>query len=95
MNEENKTKTTYFLFRHEEFGVGGVTAVLLLYQTDILLGFSDPLHFGEIWYGCASTHRFLVLYLPVTNVTEAQNKTSKYTEHTQQQLIRCESEGFL
>ena len=38
---------------------------LFLYQADILLGFSDPLHLREIWYGCALTHRILVLYLPI------------------------------
>ncbi len=42
-----------------------VTAILFLYQADILLGFSDPLHLREVWYGCALTHRILVLYLPI------------------------------
>lgn len=33
------------------------------YRADVPLGFSDPLHLGQVRYGRASTHRVLVFYL--------------------------------
>lgn len=64
-----------------------VTAVLFLYQADILLGFSDPLHLREVWYGCALTHRLLVLYLPIAQVTQSETGSNTITVRTVDMFI--------
>lgn len=38
--------------------------VLFHYRADVLLGLFDPLHLREVRYGCCSTQRVLVFYLP-------------------------------
>lgn len=55
-----------------------------LYRADILLGVSDPLHLGEVWYGRAVTHRVLVLNLSVTQATVRQRRRprAQFTQQT-------------
>ena len=51
------------------------------YRADVLLGLLDSLHLGEVRYGCASTERVLVFYLPNTQFGFHKEKVQSRSVH--------------